>query len=223
MAPLHAPTAAPSRTAQVLEVIKGAILSGDLPAGRPLVETDLARELGVSKTPVREALKTLEGTGLVVIRPYQGAAVREMTYQDAAAVYDMRLLLEPEAVRRTVAARGDLAEARGALERARQADDGVARSAANREFHRALYGGCGNPLLVATLDGLRDQTSLISVAAWAHRASWATEASEHDQILEAARAGRADDAAELVRRHVAAFLDRLPERGIAPVQVSPSR
>jgi len=216
MAPLQAQVVAPSRTAHVLEVIKGAILSGDLAAGSPLVETDLARELGVSKTPVREALKTLEGTGLVVIRPYLGATVREMSYEDAAAVYDMRLLLEPEAVRRTVAAGGRLSAAERALERAREAEGGVARSAANREFHRALYGGCGNPLLVASLDGLRDQTSLVSVAAWAHRASWETEAAEHDKILRAAQEGRAEEAADLVRGHVAAFLDRLPKHDIAP-------
>src|SRR5580658_6364328 len=65
--------ALPSRTVAVLEAIKHAILAGELKPGRPLVETDLANVLGVSKTPVREALKTLAGTGLVTMSPYRGA------------------------------------------------------------------------------------------------------------------------------------------------------
>ena len=62
------PGTLPSRTEAVLEAIKHAILIGELKPGQALVETELAAGLGVSKTPVREALKTLAGTGLVVIR-----------------------------------------------------------------------------------------------------------------------------------------------------------
>ena len=68
--------ALPSRTVAVLEAIKHAILTGELRPGQALVETDLAEVLGVSKTPVREALKTLAGAGLVTMNPYKGAAVR---------------------------------------------------------------------------------------------------------------------------------------------------
>src|SRR6266516_408875 len=68
--------ALPSRTVAVLEAIKHAILVGELRPGQALVETDLAEVLGVSKTPVREALKTLAGAGLVIMNPYKGAAVR---------------------------------------------------------------------------------------------------------------------------------------------------
>src|ERR1700728_227476 len=94
--------ALPSRTEAVLDAIKRAILSGELTQGQPLVETDLADRLGVSKTPVREALKTLAGAGLVTMSPYKGAAVRVVDADAARAIYDLRLLLEPEAVRRAV-------------------------------------------------------------------------------------------------------------------------
>jgi DNA-binding GntR family transcriptional regulator len=96
--------AAPSRTEAVLDAIKHAILAGELRPGQGLVETELAQLLGVSKTPVREALKTLAGAGLVTMSPYRGAAVRAIDPASAAAIYDLRLLLEPEAVRRTVQA-----------------------------------------------------------------------------------------------------------------------
>src|SRR6476661_8872495 len=133
--------ALPSRTVAVLEAIKHAILTGELGPGQALVETDLAEVLGVSKTPVREALKTLAGAGLVTMSPYKGAAVRVVDDALARHVYDARLLIEPEALARAVrAARGwDLAH--HALTRADEAADQAGRSLANRDFHRELYAG----------------------------------------------------------------------------------
>ncbi|QLD11969.1 GntR family transcriptional regulator [Microbacterium oleivorans] len=206
--PPFGPVATTSRTAHVLEVLKSAILNGQLRPGDALVESELASRLGVSKTPVREALKSLEGTGLVVIRPYTGAVVRVFTEVDAVAVYDMRLLLEPEAVRRSVAAGFDATGAVEALGRAEAAESGSERSLANRDFHRSLYRECGNPLLVQTLDGLRDQIALISAGSWARTASWRQEASEHARILHVARSGDSEGAARLVREHVADFARR---------------
>src|ERR1700728_4415119 len=94
--------AIPLRTAAVLEAIKHAILAGELRPGQSLVEAELAQQLGVSKTPVREALKTLAGAGLVTMNPYRGAAVRTVDDALACSIYDIRLLLEPEALRRAV-------------------------------------------------------------------------------------------------------------------------
>jgi DNA-binding GntR family transcriptional regulator len=213
------PIATPSRTSHVLEVLKSAILNGQLRPGDPLVESDLASRLGVSKTPVREALKTLDGTGLVVIRPYTGATVRVFADDEAVAVYDMRLLLEPEAVRRSVAAGIDASGAEDALARAEAAESGSERSLANRDFHRSLYRDCGNPLLVQTLDGLRDQIALISAGSWARSASWQQEAAEHSRILEAARSGDSEGTARLVREHIADFT----RRRIMPPGSGPSR
>src|ERR1700749_2213256 len=110
--------AMPSRTVAVLEAIKRAILAGELKPGQPLVETDLAGALGVSKTPVREALKTLAGAGLVTMSQYKGAAVRVVDNEQARHVYDARLLIEPTAVARAVAAGHDWTAARAALGRA---------------------------------------------------------------------------------------------------------
>jgi DNA-binding GntR family transcriptional regulator len=211
--------ALPSRTVAVLEAIKHAILSGELRPGKPLVETDLAEVLGVSKTPVREALKTLAGAGLVTMSPYKGAVVRVVGDAEARHIYDVRLLLEPEALGRAVTARHDWAAAHEALTRADQAPDQAERSLANRDFHHELYAGCGNPLLVRMLDDLRDQTALVSAAAWRHETdwlgtpSWEQEAAEHRAVLQAARDGDADRAAWLLRRHIASFMQRnFPEK-----------
>ena len=203
--------AVPSRTVVVLDAIKHAILTGELRPGQGLVETDLAGMLGVSKTPVREALKTLAGAGLVTMSPYKGATVRAVDDDLVRSVYDLRLLLEPEAVRRAVR-RGTCrtGPARAALDRAAQAGDRADRSLANRDFHRALYLGCGNALLAAVLDDLRDQTALVSAAAWQRAPSptWRTEAAEHDAILRTAEAGDGAAASTLLRAHIESFLTR---------------
>jgi DNA-binding GntR family transcriptional regulator len=183
--------------------------------------------LGVSKTPVREALKTLAGAGLVTMNQYKGAAVRVVDDEQARHVYDARLLLEPEAVARAVTAGHDWTRARAALARASAASGDVARdqaerSLANRDFHRELYAGCGNPLLVQMLDDLRDQTALVSAAAWRHEPdwlpspSWEAEADEHRLILAAAEAGHAQQAADLVRSHITSFTQRHFTQGHFP-------
>ncbi|MFF1711348.1 GntR family transcriptional regulator [Streptomyces sp. NPDC058268] len=203
-----APHPIPSRTQYVLEAVKHRILTGQLAPGQPLVETELAAQFAVSKTPVREALKTLAGTGLVVMSQYKGATVRTVDAAMAQEVYDVRLLLEPEALRRTVRSGALLEEARDALERADTAADAAERSLANREFHRALYLPCGNPLLSRMLDDVRDQAALVSAVAWATLPSWEREAAEHREILRLALAGEADAAARGLHDHIASFVRR---------------
>jgi len=202
----------PSRTEAVLDAVKHAILTGRLSPGQSLVETELAAQLGVSKTPVREALKTLSGAGLVTMSPYKGASVRTVDDALAHSVYDIRILLEPEAVRRSAsrggAGRASWESAQAALDAADLAADRADRQQANREFHRALYAGCGNDLMLGILDGLRDQTALVSTAVWTRNATWEQEAAEHRTILAAVRAGHADDAATLLEEHIRAFVDR---------------
>ncbi|MCZ4095466.1 GntR family transcriptional regulator [Streptomyces sp. So13.3] len=203
-----APAPIPSRTQYVLEAIKHGILTGQLSPGQPLVEADLAAQFGVSKTPVREALKTLAGTGLVVMSQYKGVTVRTVDAAMAREIYDVRLLLEPEALRRSIVRKESLAAARDALVRAEGAEDRADRSLANRDFHRALYLPCGNPLLTRMLDEVRDQAALVSTVAWAASPSWEQEAREHQEILRTALAGDADGAAGLLHAHISDFVRR---------------
>ncbi|HEX3778830.1 MAG TPA: GntR family transcriptional regulator [Pseudonocardiaceae bacterium] len=212
-----------SRTELVLEEIRRAILTRELLPGQPLVEMELAQRLGVSKTPVREALKLLSGSGLVTFNPYKGASVRVVDRGLAKDVYDVRLLLEPEAVRRSVRA-GDpalLAEASKALDAATLAvdkDEPAELSLFNRTFHQALYRGCGNPLLISVLDDLRDRAALISVAGEQSAPNWRLECDEHRALLATAQAGDADGAAELTARHITGLL----ERTMAVIDADPS-
>ncbi|MEI5036318.1 GntR family transcriptional regulator [Streptomyces sp. S1A(2023)] len=203
-----APAPIPSRTQYVLEAIKHAILTAQLRPGQALVETELAAQFGVSKTPVREALKTLAGTGLVVMSQYKGVTVRLVDATMAREVYDVRLLLEPEALRRSITRGASLEAAQEALERADSAADTADRSLANRDFHRALYLPCGNPLLSRMLDEVRDQAALVSTVAWSAVPSWEREAAEHREILRLAVADDAEAAAGALHHHIASFVRR---------------
>ena len=200
------PTA--SRTNLVVEALRRSILTGELAAGQALVETELARHFGISKTPVREALKTLAGAGLVTMSEYKGATVRVVDEEMATSIFDVRSLLEPVAVARTVERGFDLAGAQEALDRAAEAKDEAERSLANRDFHQLLYSNSGNAVLTQMLDGLREQTALISANAWIKQHSWEEEAAEHAEILAAARSGDAGKTAELVLHHIRSFAAR---------------
>lgn len=202
-----------SRADVAAEAIRMAILRGELRAGQPLVERELATLLGVSKTPVREALKLLSRSGLVTISAYRGAFVQRVDDVFARSIYEVRMLLEPPAVRLATARqrKASLAEAESALEDARaagEARDYATLGTANRRFHRALYEDCGNPTLVEMLDELQDKVALISVVGWSQRpdSSWVVEAREHKRLLGLVRAGKAAAAEQALRDHVARFI-----------------
>lgn len=202
-----APTPPLSRTAYVTQSLRRSIVSGDLPAGAPLVEAELAARFGLSKTPVREAIRSLAGTGLVTMSEYRGVTVRVVDDAMARSVFEVRLLLEPAAVEMAVTHGIDVELARAALDRAQGAGTPADRSLANREFHRLLFATCGNPVLVGALEGLRDQTALVTVTAWRHGITWVHEAHEHEAILEAAARGDAATARRLDEEHIRSFTD----------------
>jgi DNA-binding GntR family transcriptional regulator len=197
-----------TRTDLVADSIRTAILSGRIKPGETLVERRLAEQLGVSKTPVREALIGLASTGLVVISPNRGVSVRELDAADLRKAQELRLLLEPWAVANsTRLGRPDTTEAaREALQEAGEllsGDDPTALSLANRRFHRALYSGCDNELVTGQLDNLQDLTALGTVTVlWRHWPTWREEFAEHENILAAVEAGDTTLAERLTRTHI---------------------
>lgn len=197
-----------TRTDLVADSLRSAILSGRLRPGETLVERRLAERLGVSKTPVREALIGLAATGLVVISPNRGVTVRVLGPADLRKAYEVRLLLEPWAVGRATRRAGPEAarSARVALDGAKgllSGADPAALSLANRRFHRELYAGCDNEIVIAQLDNVRDLAALGAVSVlWERWPTWRDEHEEHEAILAAAEAGDAGLAERLTRRHI---------------------
>jgi DNA-binding GntR family transcriptional regulator len=144
------------RTTQehVLAELRRRILTGELAPGEPIRPDAVAAELHVSRVPVREALKILEGEGAVEYRAHHGYTLASLRLADLEEIYRMRRLLESEAAHEAVArlTSGDLAAMRAACEEMESlgaADaDRAAMSVANRRFHMTLLEACGMPHLL---------------------------------------------------------------------------
>ncbi len=195
------------------EAIRERIVSGALARGERVHQEDIAVELGVSRTPVREALRRLAAEGLVQMHTNRGARVADLDRSAMRAAYEARLVIEPGAAR--LAAQRRPAEAiaamRSSIARQRRPGRGVhARFEANRDFHLALVAGSGN----AFLEQLAGVLWVTRIGAAIYEAQGespervALDADEHEAILSAVQGGRARDAQALTRRHIAAAIAR---------------
>jgi len=140
---------------QVYAVLRERIAGGDLERGSRLHQEDLAAEFGVSRTPVREALRKLAAEGLVDLYANRGARVATATDEQLRSSYETRLVVEPGAAR--MAADRLIPAAIEAMKSAIRAEEKAGRSSAklfqaNRSFHLALIEGSGNPQLVAFME-----------------------------------------------------------------------
>ena len=188
----------------VYDALIDLIVGGDLPPGQHMVETDLARQLGVSRQPIREALHRMEAEGWVDLRPSQGAFVHVPTDQEVDDLLDVRALLEAETAR--LAARAASPARLGRLreicrdgQAAAEAGDLSAAVAANNVFHAEIASVGGNATLaeLAGIVGRRVQWYYRMVAPERGHGSWA----EHAEMIEAIEAGDAERAQELARNH----------------------
>lgn len=198
---------ATSQSDLIASALRTAILSGRLASDQVLVERQLAAQLGVSKTPVREALIQLTASGLVRTARNRGSVVRKVSADDARHVYEQRLLLEPWAFGASIrSGRIEAAVARHSLdesERLRDESDWPAVVMANRSFHRELYRSCANPLIVESLDRLQDLTALATVAVvWSDSKMTSGEREDHRELLEFAVSGDAVRGETLMREHI---------------------
>ena len=195
----------------VYDALIDLIVGGELPPGQHMVETDLARQLGVSRQPIREALHRMEAEGWVDLRPSQGAFVHVPTDAEVDELLDVRALLEAETARLAAAGGGpDSPQARAAQlarlreicregEAAAEADDFGAAVAANNAFHAeiAVIGGNGTLAELADIVGRRVQWYYRMVAPARGHGSW----TEHAELIDAIEAGDPEKAQAMARKH----------------------
>lgn len=202
----------------VLGELRRAITSGQLKPGTPIRQDALAEQFGVSRVPLREALKTVEAEGLVVHEAHRGYFVAQLSLSDLREVYRIREILEAEAVRQASGridgpAFAALQAARREVEAAADAADVAGMAAANRRFHFALFEMAGMPRLVRLISTLWDATDAYRALYYAEPAHRDHVVREHRAILAALR-GDAEDAVRLLDEHrgnaVAALRDMLP-------------
>jgi DNA-binding GntR family transcriptional regulator len=193
----------------VYTALRERILSGDLPRATKLRQATLADELGVSRTPLREALRRLSAEGLVDFAPNRGATVSALDFGDMRHAWAARVALEPGAAR-LAAERRDadaIAAMRAAVADQRSADGDRGQSfSANRAFHLALAAASGNPHLTRFAEMLWVPRIGVPIyqAQAAEPAGPSAWADEHERIADAIANGDADAAERLTRAHVAA-------------------
>ncbi|NBM14172.1 GntR family transcriptional regulator [Streptomyces sp. GC420] len=207
----------------VCTAIRDDIVSGTYERGSRLTEELLARRYGVSRVPVREALRTLESEGFVVTRRHAGACVAEPTEQEAADLLEIRTLLEPLSAARAAQRRTEahLKVLRGLVrlgqERARRGQGEDLRSLGGW-FHETLAQASGSPGLTAMLAQLRHKIAwMYSVDASTRPVeAWA----EHGAIVDAVARGDAERARAVTAQHAERWLSSHRLRRPAAVRTS---
>lgn len=194
---------------QALDILKARLVSGALAPGEIYSAAAMAAELGVSNSPVREAMLTLVHQGLMETVRNRGFRVIPIRRKQLEDIYKVRLLLEipsihtlagmPDQVRKVeYELRAKLAELRQSAEN----NDIVTYLKVDKAFHLQLLGILNNPYLVSTIETLRDQVRQYGVGGVTAHAVLSRSASEHEKILEAILAGDGDKAADLMRHHI---------------------
>ncbi|MEW6262443.1 MAG: GntR family transcriptional regulator [Thermodesulfobacteriota bacterium] len=190
---------------QVAATLRQAILKKELKPGQPLIQEELAKELNISRMPVREALMLLQNEGLIVNSPHKGAVVARFTREDIREIYQIRRLLEGYAT--TLAARNmtpaDLAELDQLMDemgRCLESTDHQGYAGFDQRFHQVIFRCSGNKRLVKMITGLWN--SFPMYLAYSIQGRIARSHKEQTLIVEALRRGDADRAAEFCRRQI---------------------
>ena len=191
----------------VFQTLRGAILKGDLKPGERLMELQLASKLGVSRTPIREAIRMLEQEGLAVTIPRKGAEVAKMTEKDMEDVLQIRLSLEALAVRLSCEniTPADLQELKVAMEdfeEKTKSGQFVEMAKADVKFHEILYKASNNPKLQQLLSNLREQMYRYRVEYLKDAAIYPRLIEEHHRMYDALKEKDQKQAVAYVEKHL---------------------
>jgi DNA-binding GntR family transcriptional regulator len=191
---------------EIKEYLIDAILRGQLRPGDRIIETRIAQDLGVSQTPVREALRDLELLGFVTSEPFRGTRVRAFTHEELVQIYPIRAAIEGVAARAaaTRITTEQLLALEEQIDRMREASelgDEATAIEADIAFHRIIVEASGNRLLEQFWTSLSLATTTFLTFS-IHRRAIEGLAARHEPILEALRARDPDRAEAAMRRHI---------------------
>ena len=218
MTPVEAP---PSLTDRAVSQLRRDILACRLRPGETLSEAATAQRLGLGKAPIRAALARLAEEGLIQAVPRRGWVVSLVTIRDIHEVFDLRLVLEPEAARRA-AGRVDAAALRRLDDvcacgyRPEDEESALAFLDANKAFHVALAELSGNGRLARQVDRLLDESTRMLVLGLRRRDRTGEMAHEHHELVAAMALGRAGEAARIMHEQVSASRDMVLAALTAP-------
>jgi GntR family transcriptional regulator, carbon starvation induced regulator len=206
----------PSKTEFAADRLREAIVNGDLKPGERLTTPSLAERLGVSQTPLREAFQRLATEGLVELIDQRGARVASIRLEDLHEIFELRMVLEPIAVRRSMERadegwRARVTQTHKELDEALRhtLDDSRAFGDAHQQFHAALFSNCDWKWLLRFVETLTDNSRRFRMLSLAPRGGTRKLIQEHADLKKAALAGDADQTAGLLVRHLQLTVDVL--------------
>ena len=191
----------------VFNTLRQAILRGELKPGERLMEIQLANKLGVSRTPIREAIRKLELEGLVLMIPRKGAEVAEITEKSLKDVLEIRRALEDLAVRLacekiTKEELKELKKAGDEFKKVLKSQDITEVAEADVRFHDVIYMATDNPKLIQLLNNFREQMYRFRVEYLKKAEVRPQLIAEHDEIIKYITQGNKEEASRVVTRHI---------------------
>ncbi|MBW1690450.1 MAG: GntR family transcriptional regulator [Deltaproteobacteria bacterium] len=192
---------------QVFEQIKGMILRGEIPPGRRIIESEIALSMGISRTPVREAVHKLEAEGFLTPLPKGGYAVRGLTISDIEDTFDIRSILESfagylAAIRHTDEELSSLEEKLEEFQRYLGRGDLRKLPKINTDFHELLYALSRSPRLIKIIHGLRDEIYFLRKIILNSEKMANLSNKDHREIVDSIRKREAKKAERLLREHI---------------------
>lgn len=208
--------------------LRQAILAAEFRPGEKLVSAQLEERFGVSQTPVREALQRLGSEGLVELSAQYGARVAPVSTRDMLEIYEVRMMLEPIAISRSLRA-SDAAYHSGLQETFGELSAVLRRKEADlweferhhRAFHHALVAACDSRWILRMVSQLMDHSVRYRLLSWTPRGGPADILREHEGLFAAAEAGDVDSASALTYRHLRHTVDLVYDTLAVPANGSP--
>ena len=191
----------------VFNTLRHAILKGELEPGERLMEISLAQKLGVSRTPIREAIRKLELEGLVVMVPRKGAEVADITEKDLRDVLEVRTALEELSIELAIRNMDEeqldnLKKANEAFARNSEGDDLIKIAESDVAFHEHIYMATGNKRLIQIINNLREQMYRYRVEYLKDENNYPTLMKEHKDIVEGLVRKNKTQVTETMHQHV---------------------
>ncbi|MFB9991619.1 GntR family transcriptional regulator [Deinococcus oregonensis] len=198
----------------VADHLRAEINAGVYAGGQALPQEELAARFGISRQPVREALRRLEAEGLIVLQPHRGAVVTNPSRREAAEAYELRALLEPEALRRSAPhfTRAGLRRAAHLLDDLDEAADRLRWRELDNAFHSALYEGADRPRLLEWIGGLRAVVNRYFDLHLTPQDYAARSQEGHREILAACQAGNTEKAVSALQAHLKFAAALIPDK-----------
>jgi DNA-binding GntR family transcriptional regulator len=194
-----------SRGEAVYEVVRNAIQNGTIAPGERIRELELAKVLGVSRTPVRDAVKQLTSEGLLIAEPRRGLVVAEFDRRQVLEVYALREILEGGAAALAAASadESDIATLRAILRQEAANMDSTERlSELNRAFHRNIYTAAHNRYIIKPVNDLAEALRVLPGSTMGMPGRAKSSHEQHTAIVDAIERRDADEAEALARQHI---------------------